>query len=60
MAGLVHEGQEVITEGKEKEEAPADLALIAAAQKWNSTKSLHMGRLGPSLSKWTPTILSSF
>ncbi len=33
MAGLVQEGQEVITEGKEKEEAPADLALIAAAQK---------------------------
>jgi Mn-containing catalase len=33
MAGLVQEGQEVITEGKEKEEAQADLALIAAAQK---------------------------
>ncbi len=33
MAGLVEEGQEVITEGKEKEEVPADLALIAAAQK---------------------------
>jgi Mn-containing catalase len=33
MAGLVQEGQEVITEGKEKEDALADLALIAAAQK---------------------------
>jgi len=33
MAGLVEEGQEVITEGKEKDEAEADLALIAAAQK---------------------------
>ncbi len=33
MAGLVQEGQEVITEGKQKEEAQADLALIAAAQK---------------------------
>ncbi len=33
MAGLVEEGQEIIAEGKEKEEAPADLALIAAAQK---------------------------
>jgi Mn-containing catalase len=33
MAGLVEEGQEVITEGKEKEEAPADLALIGAAQR---------------------------
>jgi len=33
MAGLIEEGQEVITEGKEKNEAIADLALIAAAQK---------------------------
>jgi len=33
MAGLVEEGQEVITEGKDKEDAEADLALIAAAQK---------------------------
>lgn len=33
MAGLVEEGQEVITEGKEKEDVDADLALIAAAQK---------------------------
>lgn len=33
MAGLVEEGQEVIAEGKEQEEAIADLALIAAAQK---------------------------
>jgi Mn-containing catalase len=33
MAGLVEEGQEVITEGKEMEEAPADLALIGAAQR---------------------------
>ena len=33
MAGLVEEGAEVITEGKEMEEAPADLALIGAAQR---------------------------
>ncbi len=33
MAGLIEEGQEVITEGKEKEEAAADLALIGAAQR---------------------------
>jgi Mn-containing catalase len=33
MAGLVEEGQEVITEGKEKEDSAADLALIGAAQR---------------------------
>ena len=33
MAGLVDEGAEVIEEGKEKEDAPADLALIGAAQR---------------------------
>ena len=33
MAGLIQEGQEIITEGKEKDDIPADLALIAAAQK---------------------------
>jgi Mn-containing catalase len=33
MVGLVEEGQEVITDGNEKEDLPADLALIAAAQK---------------------------
>jgi Mn-containing catalase len=33
MAGLVEEGAEVITEGKEMEQAPADLALIGAAQR---------------------------
>ncbi len=33
MQGLVEESQEQITEGKEKEEAVADLMLIAAAQK---------------------------
>ena len=33
MAGLVEEGQEIITEGKQMEEAPADLALIGAAQR---------------------------
>jgi Mn-containing catalase len=33
MAGLVEEGEEVIAEGKEKDEVSADLALIAAAQK---------------------------
>ena len=33
MAGLIEEGEEVITEGKQEEDVPADLALIAAAQK---------------------------
>ncbi len=33
MLGLVAEGSETIQEGKEKEEAIADLALVAAAQK---------------------------
>ena len=33
MAGLIDEGKEVIEEGSEQDDAPADLALIAAAQK---------------------------
>lgn len=33
MQGLVEEGQEQITEGKEKEEAVADLMIVGAAQK---------------------------
>ena len=33
MQGLIEEGQETIDQGAEKEEASADLALIAAAQK---------------------------
>ena len=33
MAGLVEEGEEVISEGKKKDDAPADLALIGAAQR---------------------------
>jgi Mn-containing catalase len=33
MQGLVEEGQQKITEGKEKEDVAADLGLIAAAQK---------------------------
>jgi Mn-containing catalase len=33
MMGLVEEGEEVITEGEEKEDAAADLALIGAAQR---------------------------
>jgi manganese catalase len=33
MAGLIEEGQETISEGKEKGDSAADLALIAAAQK---------------------------
>jgi Mn-containing catalase len=33
MAGLVEEGQEVMEEGREKEDALADLALIGAAQR---------------------------
>jgi Mn-containing catalase len=31
MAGLVEEGDEIMVEGKKKEDAPADLALIGAA-----------------------------
>jgi len=31
MAGLVEEGEEVMADGKKKEDAPADLALIGAA-----------------------------
>ena len=33
MAGLIAEGEEIIDEGEEKDEAAADLALISAAQK---------------------------
>jgi Mn-containing catalase len=33
MAGLVEEGEEVMKEGKKKDDAPADLALIGAAQR---------------------------
>lgn len=33
MAGLIEEGEEVMQEGKEKDDAPADLALIGAAQR---------------------------
>jgi len=33
MMGLVEEGQEIIKEGEEKEDATADLALIGAAQR---------------------------
>src|SRR5215208_6400277 len=33
MAGLVEEGEEMMQEGKKKEDAPADLALIGAAQR---------------------------
>jgi Mn-containing catalase len=33
MAGLVEEGQEVMDEGKKKDDAPSDLALIGAAQR---------------------------
>lgn len=33
MQGLVEEGQEQITEGKEKEDATSDLMIVAAAQK---------------------------
>ena len=33
MAGLLDEGKEVIAVGEEKDDVPADLALIAAAQK---------------------------
>jgi Mn-containing catalase len=33
MAGLIEEGEEVISESKSKDDAPADLALIGAAQR---------------------------
>ena len=33
MMGLVEEGQEIMAEGEEKEDAAADLALIGAAQR---------------------------
>jgi Mn-containing catalase len=33
MAGLVEEGDEVMSEAEEKDDAPADLALIGAAQR---------------------------
>ena len=33
MAGLVEEGEEVMSQGKKKDDAPADLALIGAAQR---------------------------
>jgi Mn-containing catalase len=33
MAGLVDEGEKVMTEGREKDDAPADLALIGTAQR---------------------------
>ena len=33
MMGLIDEGQEVMAEGEEKDDAPADLALIGAAQR---------------------------
>ena len=33
MVGLVEEGEEVMQDGKGKEDAPADLALIGAAQR---------------------------
>jgi Mn-containing catalase len=33
MMGLIEEGQEVMDEGKQKEDAPADLALIGSAQR---------------------------
>ncbi|HTW63244.1 MAG TPA: ferritin-like domain-containing protein [Bryobacteraceae bacterium] len=33
MAGLIEEGQEVIADGKQKDEAQADVALISAAQR---------------------------
>ncbi len=33
MAGLVEEGEDVMSDGKEKDDVPADLALIGAAQR---------------------------
>ena len=56
MAGLVQEGQEVITEGKEKEEAPADLALIAAAQKVEHYEISAYGTARATGSKWSAMI----
>ena len=33
MAGLIEEGEETIADGKDKDDAPSDLALISSAQK---------------------------
>ncbi len=52
MAGLVEEGEEVISEGIEKDNAIADLALIAAAQKVNIMKSPRTGPVARLRSEW--------
>ena len=39
MAGLVEEGEEVMEEGRKKDDAPADLGLSARLFAWNITKS---------------------
>ena len=62
MMGIVEEGEEVIAEGKKKDETAADLALIGAAQKVehyemsgyitarNLAQQLHMAPI--SLIRW--------
>ena len=42
MMGLVEEGQEVMAEGEEKEDALADLALIGAAQRVEHYPSVRL------------------
>ena len=44
MAGLVEEGEDVIAEGKKKDDGPADLALIGAALRVSTMKSLLIPR----------------
>ena len=39
MAGLLDEGYEVIDEGDDKDDIAADLAVIASAQRWSTTRS---------------------
>lgn len=57
MAGLIAEGEEVLAENGDKDEAPADLALIAAAQRvenyeisaYRSARSLAQQLRNPTL-----------
>jgi len=62
MMDLVEEGKETIEEGKEKTEIAADLGLIAAAQKWNTTRcqatALHKVWPGKSVNATSPTLVA--
>ena len=62
MAGLVEEGEEVMSEGKEKDDAPADLALIGAAQRvehyeiaaYTTARNLALQLRNPPSSRFSP------